>query len=391
MQTLIGPGSRWLSTSGRPKRQRAGALPNLADLRGLRDRAAVLGRWGWLCLACLPLWAAMAEGLKPGDPVDYAAQAFNPERWKERKLSTQMYPWAGTNLTFLTTTNNFDGAVMARFLQRLDGGWSLYRELTGRSPGLFKQLNGKPIIAAIPDASLTCGYGCGYIGATGIEVGGFYASDYPLVKTDTNAFAHYYFYEMGRNFYTFGDRHSAFITGYAVFMRYVCMDALKCVDNDSGVRRVIEEAEALYAQSDLEFLKAFTTVAGLDEKAPRLKRADGQWLHPSDQPVMYASAMLKLRKDCGGDAWVKRFFAELVKCPKIKPENREAALRQSLNWFVAASCAARKDLSPLFVDRWRFPLSAEARQVMAGIKWTDPATDAATVLQKLPAPFRAGQ
>ena len=41
---------------------------------------------------------------------------------------------------------------------------------------------------------------------------------------------HYYFYEMGRNFYTFGDRHSLFITGYAVFMRYACMDALKCED-----------------------------------------------------------------------------------------------------------------------------------------------------------------
>ena len=44
---------------------------------------------------------------------------------------------------------------------------------------------------------------------------------------------HYVFYEMGRNYYTFGDRHSCFITGFAVFMRYVCMDALKCEDTDA--------------------------------------------------------------------------------------------------------------------------------------------------------------
>lgn len=331
--------------------------------------------------------AQTGKSIKPGAPVDYSGTAFNPDRWKERGLSLQMYPWTGENLVFLTTTNTFDGAIMAIFLQRLDSGWALYRDLTGRSPSLFKQIAGKPSIAAVPDAGLTCGYGCGYIGATGIEVAGFYNHDYPLVAKNTNAFAHYYFYEMGRSFYTFGERHSLFITGYAVFMRYVCMDALKCADSDLGTRRVIEEAESKFADAGLDFLTGFTTKGGLGEKEPRLKRPDGKPLHPSDQPVLYSSAMLKLRKDHGGDEWVKRFFAELVKCPRIKPDTREAALRQSLSWLVAASCAARKDLSGVFVERWRFPLNQEARQALAEIAWTDPATDATTVLQKLPADF----
>jgi hypothetical protein len=68
---------------------------------------------------------------------------------------------------------------------------------------------------------------------------------------------HYVFYEMGRNFYTFGDRHSCFITGFAVFMRYVCMDALKCEDTDARTRQVIEGIEPLLSASGLSFLDLF--------------------------------------------------------------------------------------------------------------------------------------
>jgi len=85
-----------------------------------------------------------------------------------------------------------------------------------------------------------------------------------------------------------------------------------------------------------------------DSHTPRLKNKEGEWFHPPDQRVMYASAMLKLRRDCGGEKWLQRFFAQLATCPEIKPKDERTALRQSLNWLVAASCAARKDLSPVF-------------------------------------------
>lgn len=297
----------------------------------------------------------------------------------------RLHPWTGAQVAFLTTRTNLDGAVMRRIVERLDAGWALYADLTGRRPRPFKQLAGMPVIAAVPDSGLTCGYGCGYVGLTGIELGGFYEHDYPLVAGNRNASPHYWFYEMGRNFYTFGDRHSQFITGCAVFMRYVCMDALGCHDPDRATRQTIEDAEVLYAHSDLEFLRAFTTVAGLDEKAPRLKRANGRALHPSDQPVLYASAMLKLRRDHGGDAWVKRFFAQLAACPEIQADTPQGALRQSLNWLVAASCAARRDLSDVFVDRWRMPLSRPTREALSRVPWDGPDADAAAVLDQLTA------
>ena len=362
-------------------------------------RVLPLGIWlplAAVCILSLPIRAekvvpgkavfdaiAGAEAIKPGSPVDYAELAFEPARWKERGISTQMVPWEGQHIVFLTTAAPLDASAVTRFVKRMDSGWKLYADLTGRSPSPHKQLRGKPVIAAVPDAELTCGYGCGFIGTTGIEIGGFYASDYPLIQRSPKAYPHYVFYEMGRNFYTFGDRHSLFITGYAVFMRYVCMDTLGCDDPDRGTRIAIEKAEALYAESrDLTFLKAFTTLDGYDEKRPRLKA-----LSPSDQPVIYASAMLKLHKECGKNDWLRRFYAALAACPEVKPDSKEAGLRQSLHWYVAASIAARKDLSSVFCDRWRLPLARKAREAAAKIRWSRSDLKPAEALSAIPAEF----
>lgn len=337
-----------------------------------------------LVLASLCRLVSAAETLvEPGSPVDCNEIVIYPDRWRDLNASTQFFPWTGDEIVFLTTRQDLDRQVMARLLGRLDNGWGLYADLTGRRPPLFKQLNGKPTITAVPDGRLTCGYGCGYVGATGIEVTGLYRSDYSLLRSRPQAMPHYYFYEMGRNFYTFGDRHSLFITGYAVFMRYVCMDVLRCEDRDTRTRKTIEAAEKLFAESDMDFLKGFTSIAGLGEKAPRLKDKDGRWISPSDQPVIYASAMLKLRRDAGGEEWLKRFFRQLAVCPKIKPKGEEAALRQSLSWLVSASCAARKDLSDVFADRWRLPLTAPTRQALSAINWTDPSLSAGRILRDL--------
>ena len=102
---------------------------------------------------------------------------------------------------------------------------------------------------------------------------------------------------------------------------------------------------------------------------------------PSDQPVMYATAMLKLRKDHGGDAWVAKFFRHLQQCPEISPDTEAHALAQSLNWLVAASCAAGKDLTPVFVDRWRMPLDPATRETLHKVDWASPGLDAAQVIK----------
>jgi hypothetical protein len=158
------------------------------------------------------------------------------------------------------------------------------------------------------------------------------------------------------------------------------MDKLACEDDEAALRKQIEQAEDLYSKKDLTFLQAFTMQGGLGEKAPRLKDARG----PSDQPVMYASAMLKLRRDYGGDEWIGRFFRQLATCPEVKPDTPEGALRQSLAWYVCASLAAKQDLAPVFVERWRLPLSEETRQMLKDIKWDSNDLTGAAILKKLP-------
>ncbi len=347
--------------------------------------------FGRLLAACGAILAAFVTGrglaceaLQPGEPVDYGELAFFPDRWREADVDMLMVPWYGEHVVFLTTDADFDGRVMRRLAERLDGAWALYGELTGQEPRLFKHLEGKATITAVPGSELTCGLGCGFVGWTGIEVAGFYDADYPLLQSQPETMPHYYFYEIGRNYYTFGDRHSLFTTGYAVFMRYVCMDALECEDPDYPTREVIEKAEKLFAETDIPYLRGFTTLGGLGEKDHRLEDADGRPITPSDQPVLYASAMLKLWREQGGNAWLKRFFRHLAACEEIEPKDAEAALQQSLNWLVAASLAAGEDLTELFVDRWRMPLGAEAQQALSSIDWGDPDADAAALVGSIP-------
>ena len=329
-------------------------------------------------------FAAPPAPIRAGEAVDYAPLAFYPDAWRKNSFSFTMYPWQGKSVVLLTTRNDFDGGVMARFLERLDGGWQLYTNIIGTVPKPLRQVAGKPIITAVPDFTVLDGaYARGFVGLTGIEAGGFYRYDYPMVRANPNAFPHYYFYEMGRNFFLFGNRHSCFTTGFAVFMRYVCMESLKCYDPEDGVRRVIESAEGLYAQSHMGFLRAFTNAAGMGEKDTRIHGSDGTPLVPSDQPVMYASAQLKLWREYGRNDWARRFFAALRVLPESPDDTEAGALSQSLNWFVAASVAARRSLVPLFVDRWRLPLTAQQRKIAGETDWKTAPENAQQIVRRL--------
>jgi hypothetical protein len=321
-----------------------------------------------LALVVSDLQAQDVAPLKPGGRFDYSKFAFQPESWKKRGLSFQLTPWTGTNVIFLTTDDTLDPGLMGFWVSRLDAGWQFYADLTGRVPSPERQFEGKVIIAAVPGYDLTCGAGCGYVGATGIELAMFYDHNYPELKTNPKAMPHYVFYEMGRNYYTFGDRHSCFITGFAVFMRYVCMDALKCEDTDAQTRTAIEGVEPRFFASGLTFLDLFTTI-GMGEKVSRIKDGSGTIIEPSDQPVCYASAMLRLRRQNGGDGWAKRFFHELAACPTSNPDTKEGALKQSWHWLLCSSLAAQKDLSPVFAGEWKLPIAQETRVALGRIDW----------------------
>lgn len=331
---------------------------------------------------------AAGAGREPNDPgnprlVDYKTLAFQPEVWERNKFSTMLLAWPGTNIVFLATNGIYNAELVSNWVRRLDQGWALYENIMGTRPMLLKHIDGRATIAAVPGFQFTCGAGCGFLGATGIELAMFYEWNYPALLRNSNAIPHYVFYEMGRNFYTLGGRHSAFTTGFAVFMRYVCMDELGCLDEDPTTRRTIEGVEKLIRKSDLPFLKMFTNADGLSEKEPRVKDSEGGWVDPSDQPVTYASAMLRLYRDHGGTDWARRCFHALAECPPATDKTKEGALKQSWHWLVAASIAARKDLCPVFAGDWRLPLSLVTQRELAAMDWSKENLSAVSVLARI--------
>jgi hypothetical protein len=308
--------------------------------------------------------------IEPGPLVEYVP--FDPAAWAAGGFSTQFYPWKGQEIAFLTITDDLDPELMTQFVGNLDGGWALYKDFTGRSPSPFKMVDGLPTIAAIHINAPNCGAGCGFIGATGIQAGGFYESVYPALSTMPNQVPHLYFYEMGRNFYTFGDKHESFITGFAVFMRYVCIDKLDVYDAEPNERTKINNAINVYKNGSYSFLRTFTNGYGLTEKMERVPGCD--------QPVMYASMMLKLWKQFG-DEWLRKFYREVMTCPGGSSGTEEGARKNALALFASASCAAGQDLSSIFVDEWRMILTANERAYLDGVNWSSPTLNAGKVVQ----------
>jgi hypothetical protein len=137
---------------------------------------------------------------------------------------------------------------------------------------------------------------------------------------------------------------------------------------DEETRKVIEGVEPRFSGSGLTFLDLFTTI-GMGEKTSRIKDGNGKLIEPSDQPVCYASAMLRLRRENGGDRWVRRFFHELAARPTSSPDTKGGALNQSWYWLLCASFAAQKDLSPVFAGEWKLPIAAVTRAALGRIDW----------------------
>jgi len=310
-----------------------------------------------------------AADLKPEEPFEYHEMAFYPDRWEKQKVTEPMLPWVGEEIVLLTPQKLNDTTTITHMVKQLDAGWALYHDLIGQKPRDLKLFAGKPTIAGMPANGLTCGYGCGYVGATGIEMTNMNNHLAGVAKDPFNV-PHAYFYEMGRNYFVFGDRHSCFTTGFAVFMRYVCTDTLKLNDGDKRTRQVINEAIGRFEKNDMPFLEAMTNQGEHGEKGDRLKDENGKRISPTDQPVMVASLMLHLRENHGGNDFVKTFYHEMLTCPSIRPVDLETAKQQCLSWLVCASIAAKTNLTDDFTKKWKLALDEKTITTLNKIDWT---------------------
>lgn len=316
------------------------------------------------------------------EPIEY--QPFRPDVWKAKNQSTWLFPWEGERIVLLTTTADLDPKTMAVFVKQLDAGWKLCSDLVGQAPRLLKQHNGKATIAAVPDASFTGGGLSAYLGMSGIEVGGFYLprGDYDQVRQNPEKFPDGFFFGIGQNHFVFANQCGVLSTGGIVALRHICAEAINGSDNDPQADQTIYRYEEAFAKSNATFQEAFAPFGAT--KLFVLNDLNGKPFGNIDLNVFIASTFLKLRKDNGGNEWARRFFRHLATCPPAAGRDIDGANAQTLNWVVAASLAAEKDLSPMLRDRWRFPLAPDLWQTLLTVDWKKPGLTADNVFDALP-------
>jgi hypothetical protein len=264
----------------------------------------------------------------------------------------ERYPWEGKKLTLLSETNELDPVTMKRWLDGVDGAYNYYAVCTGREPwnqGMATYINERSTIASVPT---TCGAGCGYLGATGVEImSGLFTEIYQSIHSD-NQFSQVLFYELGRNFWFYSDQlqykqNDPVVTGYAVFMRFV----------------VVEAASLQGAPfNSWTFPEFKNTVRGLLDLY--LNNPSLTWENTLGQGAgypgvlggtdLFASFCFYLMEHYGGKAWVENVWKHASQRPN-------AATTQDAvdNFIIAASQAAGTNLTALF-QAWRWPISDAA-------------------------------
>jgi autotransporter-associated beta strand protein len=257
----------------------------------------------------------------------------------------KLYPYTGRNIALLVTAEIYDPVILGKITLALDKAYDFYKEATGREPTPFRRYNGLATIAMVED---TCGAGCGYLGASGIELQtGTYKRLFNYVK-NYNQYDQAVFYELGRNFWFYGkkieyvgsDAVANITTGYAVYMRFLAMDAAGVVGAPFG-----KDAFETFRQNVMGVIDIYLNDPSLNwENTLKLGRSP-----KGNVTSLFASFMFRLECDFGSE-FIKKFWQKVALQP-----NRVTTQDAVNNFINAASQAAGEDLTDYFAA-WRWPV-----------------------------------
>ncbi|HYH14905.1 MAG TPA: PKD domain-containing protein [Flavisolibacter sp.] len=263
-----------------------------------------------------------------------------------------LYSWEGDYVTILSSDPDLNKATMWKWVHTMDSVYLFYKEATGRTPATLPPtyINNRTTIADVPT---TCGAGCGYLGATGIELQHTFFNNAYIALDQNNEYDQVVFYEFGRNFWFYENKlaykaNDPVTTGYAIFMRFMAMEA-------TGVKGA--------SFDNLSFDAFKDTVIGLVDQYLANPSLTWENTLAIDRGVpngfgsaadLFASFCFRLKRDYGGDAFVQNIWKEAA----LRPD---AVTTQDAvdNFFLAACAAANRNLTPVF-QNWRWPLSDAA-------------------------------
>lgn len=305
-----------------------------------------------ISLLCLVTIFVISISFIQADPVPYEYVSFDGDTYT-------LYPYVSEHIALLVPSANLDEETLYKIVQALDSGYEYYSNATGRHPSPFFTYQGRGTIAVVPTNQFNCGgAACRYLGATGIEILPPYFDTLYYGVLEEDVYDQVLFYEPGRNFwfykqleYVNPDPPWAVITEYAVFMRFMAMDAAGVEpDTFNGVdyEYFKSQVKILYGLYIADSSLSWDNTLKID-KGP----ANPMGLGSAD---LFASFMFQLTNTYG-DAFAGRFWKTVG--TRLHPETTQDAVD---NFIVTASIAADEDLRSLFVNTWRWPLSAEAEQ-----------------------------
>ncbi len=273
--------------------------------------------------------------------------------------TSNLYKYEGTKTMLLAKSNSLDATIMKKWTDAMDGAYNFYKLCTGREPDFLPStyINQKSTIAS---ADPTCGAGCGYLGATGIELLDVYFDQcYTSLKFD-NKYEQITFYEMGRNFWFYGNKLSytndPITTGYAVFMRFMSMKYLGLDDNSSHTEFVnqIRGLRTTYlANPSLNWSNTLGVAQGVPNS-------------PWSSADLFASFCFYLEETYGWQ-WLQNVW----KYAGLRPD-RVTTQDAVDNFVIASSQAANKNLVSLFQE-WRWTISQPAIEYINSLGLGKPA------------------
>ncbi len=287
----------------------------------------------------LARWLTNPKAISAGDVTLY--KSFDNE-------NINLYPWEGKNVVLLTVKSDYAPIVMGKVVQALDLAYETYAEITGYEPAKVKTFHGKLTIAEIPAGKKSCGAGCGYLGATGIQIMSDHFSKLYEGVRQKNEFDQVAFYELGRNFWNssswssklaFKERDSV-VTGFAVLMRFVSMNLNQIpigpFNNYSGIQfqKVVTGLADKYLAGEFN---SFSTTFAVEKSPGELGATD-----------LWASLMMKWSARYGGALFYKKFFNSLASLP-----DSYSTADSLKNWSKALSIASDTDFDSEFFETWR--------------------------------------
>jgi hypothetical protein len=242
-----------------------------------------------------------------------------------------LHPWLGKRIALLTRDGHHDPRLMAEMVERLDAAYGFHTKILGREPGLHVVYNGLAVIAEVPS---TCGYGCGMVAHTGIELAIPAFKEVLAEFKESRAIGSLPIYELGRNFWFYNDQFSCrgwkADTGAAFASS---MQLLYYDQPDTIHAKDVENIHSLIRNALADYEKGLKTASAI-----------------SARPIV--GMILALQNEHGGEKFASRFWQAMSRQPKAK-----SPLDCMQNFARAASLAAQTNLTGPLNKRWNLQIS----------------------------------